>query len=95
MFMKEITLDQPKEVLQVNIGSESYSIPLAGSLPFTDALKLRKLDSEERLEFVVDFIKRYIPDEVFNTLTADAVMKIFSAWSEASQESQGVSPGES
>ena len=33
--------------------------------------------------------------EVFNTLTADAVMKIFSAWSEASQESQGVSPGES
>lgn len=92
--MKEITLDQPKEVLQVNIGDKAYSIPLAGSLPFTDAIKLRKLGKEERLDFVIDFIKKHIPEEVFNTLTMDSVMQIFTAWNAASKESQGVTPGE-
>ena len=93
--MKEITLDQPKEVLKVNIGDKSYSIPLAGSLPFMDALKLKKLDSEERMDFVIGFIQKHIPEEVFSTLTADAVIKIFTAWSDASRESQGINPGES
>ena len=93
--MREITLDQPKEVLQVNIADESYSIPLAGSLPFMDAMKLRKLDSEERMDFVIGFIQKYIPEDVFCNLTADAVIKIFTAWSEASKESQGINPGES
>lgn len=93
--MREITLDQPKEVLQVNIGDESYSVPLAGSLPFMDAMKLRKLDRDERMDFVIEFIQKYIPEQVFATLTADMVMQIFTAWSEASKESQGAAPGES
>ena len=93
--MKEITLEQPKEVLVVNIGEESYSIPLAGSLPFMDAVKLRKLDKEERFDFVIDFIQKYIPEQIFATLTADMVVQIFNAWSEASKESQGATPGES
>ncbi len=93
--MKEITLEQPKEVLVVNIGEESYSIPLAGSLPFMDAVKLRKLDKEERFDFIIDFIQKYIPEQIFATLTADMVAQIFNAWSEASKESQGATPGES
>ena len=93
--MKEITLEQPKEVLVVNIGEDAYSIPLAGSLPFMDAVKLRKLDKEERFDFIIDFIQKYIPEQIFQTLTADMVMQIFQAWSDASKESQGAAPGES
>lgn len=93
--MKEITLEQPKEVLIVNIGKESYKIPLAGSLPFVDAMKLRKCNGEERMEFIVNFMQKFIPEDVFSTLTADDVMQIFQAWSDASKESQGATPGES
>lgn len=93
--MKEITLDQPKEVLKVNIGEESYNIPLAGSLPFMDAMKLRKCSGEERMDFIIRFMQQFIPEKVFVTLTADAVMQIFQAWSDASKDSQGVTPGES
>lgn len=93
--MKEITLDQPKEVLQVNIGEESYTIPLAGSLPFVEALKLRKMNKEERMDFIIEFMQEHIPPNVFGKLTTDAVMQIVTAWSEASKDEQGATPGES
>lgn len=94
--MKEITLDQPKkEVLKVNIGQKSYSVPLAGSLPFVEAMKLRKLGNEERMDFIVEFIQRHIDTKVFNTLDSAQVAQIIQAWSDASQEEQGATPGES
>lgn len=93
--MKEITLEQPKEVLQVNIGGKSYSIPLAGSMPFVYAMKLRKGTDEQKLAMMIEFFQKYIPEKVFDALTSDAVGQIIQAWTDASKEASGVTPGES
>lgn len=94
--MKEITLDQPKkEVLKVNIGQKSYSVPLAGSLPFVELKKIRKLSNEEREDFIMEFIQRHIDAKVFNTLDSAQVEQLIRAWSDASREEQGATPGES
>lgn len=93
--MKEITLNQPNEVLKVNIGEKAYSIPLAGSMPFMDAMKLRKGTPEEKVDLLIAYLQRYIPEKVFATLSSDAVTQIIKAWNEASKEAQGATPGES
>lgn len=93
--MKEITLEQPKEVLKINMGDGSFSIPLAGSIPFSEFVKFREEVKNDKLTAMINLLKTYIPEEVFNTLTADHLKAIMEAWTEASQIDTGVTPGES
>lgn len=93
--MKEITLEQPKEVLKVNMGDKSFSIPLAGSIPFTELEKFRAEVKIDKLNAVMNLLSEYIPDEIFKGLTTDQIKTILEAWSEASQIETGVTPGES
>lgn len=94
--MKEITLEQPKEVLKVNAYDTSFSIPLAGSIPFAVLLPIKKAkDNNEKLDFFVDFLKDYIPEDVYNKLTASEFNQILIAWGETSKLETGVTPGES
>jgi len=94
--MKEITLEQPKEVLKVNAYDKSFSIPLAGSIPLAVLLPIKKAkDNNEKLDFFVDFLKDYIPEDVYNKLTASEFNQILIAWGETSKLETGVTPGES
>lgn len=94
--MKEITLEQPKEVLKVNVYDKSFSIPLAGSIPLAVLLPIKKAkDNNEKLDFFVDFLKDYIPEDVYNKLTASEFNQILIAWGETSKLETGVTPGES
>ena len=88
--MREITVGSPKErkVLKINIGEESYSLPLLGSLTIKE---VNGLESEKGM---LDFIKRHIPDEVFDELTVYDLKTIASEWRSAS-ESDVASLGES
>lgn len=94
--MKEITLEQPKEVLQVNAYDKTFTIPLAGSIPLAVLMPIKKAKTtDEKLEFFVDFLKEYIPEDVFNKLTASDFNQIMVTWGETSKLETGVTPGES
>lgn len=88
--MREITVGNPKErkVLKINIGEESYSLPLLGSLTIKEATRLDTQDG------TVAFITDYIPKDVMETLTVDDLNAIIKAWKSAS-DLEGISLGES
>ena len=88
--MREITVGNPKErkVLKINIGEESYSLPLLGSLTIKEA---KRLDTEEG---TVAFIYDYIPKDVLDALTVDDFNAIIKTWQSAS-DLEGISLGES
>lgn len=81
---KEIT-----EVLKVNIGDESYSLPLSTDIPYE---KLKTLNTDEG---ILAFLREHIPEEVVSNLTLDELKSILAAWRDATLESQGVGLGES
>lgn len=94
--MKEITLEQPKEVLKINAYDKSFSIPLAGSIPLAELMPIKKAKTtDEKFEFFVSFLEKYIPEDVFSKLTGADLNQIMTAWGETSQLETGVTPGES
>lgn len=99
---KELNLNgRPKEVLQVTIGEDVYTIPLANTLPFKKAKALLKLakkgeqDYEQMLDVFFDFFKEYIPEEVLENLSMDEIGTLASAWGGTSTEESDKTLGES
>ena len=90
--MREITLTNENEqinVLKVNIGKETYSVPLSGSLSIREMKAMR-----DGTEDGFDFFGRYIPQDVLETLTIDQFNKLNKAWKDATEEKTDVSMGE-
>lgn len=90
--MREITLTSENEqinVLKVNIGKETYSVPLSGSLSIREMKAMR-----DGTEDGFDFFGRYIPQDVLETLTMDQFNALNEAWKEASSEKTDASMGE-
>lgn len=90
--MREITLTNENEqinVLKVNIGKKTYSVPLSGSLSIRE-MKAMKDGTEDGF----DFFGRYIPQDVLETLTMDQFNALNEAWKEASSEKTDASMGE-
>ena len=88
--MAEVILKQKQvEVLKATIGDETYSIPLATSVPY---LILKNMRTDEK---VIEFFKEYIPEDVFNGLLTDEIMQLVKAWNDATLEATGASVGES
>ena len=87
--MAEFTLKKrPPKVLKVNIGDETFSIPLGGSLTPEEAAPL------DTREGTIEFIQRYLSDEVKAVLVIDDYNEITKAWIKASKEA-GQDLGES
>ena len=94
--MKEITLEQPREVLKVNAYDKTFTIPLAGFIPLAELMPIKKAKTtDEKFEFFVSFLEKYIPEEVLSKLTGADLTQIMTAWGETSQLETGVTPGES
>ena len=90
--MREITLTSENErinVLKVNIGKKTYSVPLSGSLSIREMKAMR-----DGTEDGFDFFGRYIPQDVLETLTMDQFNALNEAWKEASSEKTDASMGE-
>lgn len=90
--MREITLTNENErinVLKVNIGKKTYSVPLSGSLSIREMKAMR-----DGTEDGFDFFGRYIPQDVLETLTMDQFNALNEAWKEASSEKTNASMGE-
>ncbi len=90
--MKEITLNNNElKVLKVNIGKESYNVPLLGSLSTKEARAFTTGDTADGFEF----FGKYIPQEVLDSMTMDDFQALSEAWKEASADKTDVTPGES
>ena len=87
--MAEFTLKRREaKKLKINIDDKSYFIPLSGSMKPKEVAKL------DTVETTLEFMKKYIPEEVLDELTQDEYNDIVRAWGEASKEASGLNPGE-
>lgn len=87
--MAEFTLrKKPAKTLKVNIGEESFHIPLSGSLTPSEMLPLNTAKGTQ------EFIAKHLSPEVAEVLTIDDYNAITKAWIEASNKAAGKSTGE-
>lgn len=87
--MAEFTLKRHKvKTLKVNIDDKSYNIPLSGSM------KPKEVAELDTVEATMEFMKKYIPEEVIDDLTQDEYNEIVKAWGDASKAASGLNPGE-
>lgn len=87
--MTEVILKKKKEeFITIIIGDDKFNLPLGGSVPFVTLQKLKTEDG------ILNFLGKYIPTEVLETLTSDDITQIFTAWSNETKKSQGVEVGE-
>lgn len=91
--MKEITIKAPNEVLKVNFGDKSFSIPLGNSLPFDKVVEISKVQGNERLNLIYELLMESIPNDI--SLSMGEAAQIINAWVEATKEVSGISLGES
>lgn len=93
--MKEFTLKKKEsDFFKLNIGEESYLIPLARSLTFEE---INRMQNKEN---VVEFFRKYLGNDVFNALTVDQFEIVCREWQKAndmtvSGENEDITAGES
>ena len=88
--MAVLTLKKkPTNVLKVNIGDDTFSIPLRGSLTPAEAAPLNTQAG------TIAFLQKHLSDEVIEVLTIDDYNQITAAWIKASNEASGKTAGES
>lgn len=93
--MKEFTLKKKEsDFFKLNIGEESYLIPLARSLTFEE---INKMQDKEN---VVEFFRKYLGNDVFNALTVDQFEIVCREWQKANDmtadgEDEDITAGES
>ena len=93
--MKEFTLKKKEsDFFKLNIGEESYLIPLARSLT------LEEINRMQTKENVVEFFRKYLGDDVFNALTVDQFEIVCREWQKANDmtadgEDEDITAGES
>lgn len=93
--MKEFTLKKKEtDFFKLNIGEESYLIPLARSLTFEEINRMQEREN------VVEFFRKYLGEDVFNALTVDQFEIVCREWQKANDmtadgEDEGITAGES
>ena len=79
---------QVVDTLSVEIGNETYSVPLAGSMKRKELLSLKDEES------VYNMFAKYIPEEVLDEMTVDEYNQLANAWSDANINKDDASLGE-
>lgn len=87
--MKEFVLKRHEsKKFKVEIDGEHYEIPLSGGLTTKEVKTLDTVDG------TLSFVKKYIPEEVVDSLTQDEYNELVKAWGEASKSESGLTAGE-
>ena len=88
--MPKLNLDNKEvEVLEVEIGENTYKIPLGSSMTRKE---LAELSDEDK---VIGFFEKYIGADVMDTLLYGQISKLIHAWNDATEEACGLKVGES
>jgi hypothetical protein len=86
--MAEFTLKKREEDwLKLNVGEDSFNIPLANSMTFDEAALM------ESMTGAIEFFRKYIKEEIANALTLGDWKDLITAWREASEKV--MKPGDS
>lgn len=92
--MQEFTLKKREEdYLKLNIGEETFLIPLAGSLTLEEASS-----SMESMDGAIAFFNKYISEDIAKSMTIFNYRDLIHAWKEASEKAMhpgDATPGES
>ena len=87
--MAEFTLKRkPAKTLKVNIGDESFQIPLSMCLTPEELAPLGTAEGTR------DFFRKYLSEDVKKELTIEDYNEITRAWVEASNKAGGKTTGE-
>lgn len=87
--MAKIVLDNnTREVLEVVIGEATYNIPLGSSLSWKEANSIKTQDD------VLAFFSKYIPEDVFESLSMANITVIINEWRKATEITGGAKFGQ-
>ena len=87
--MAEFTLRETEpKTLKLNIGEESYQIPLGGSIPRKELVLLETADG------TYSFFLKYIPKKVLESLSVDSHNQIVQVWRTETQNASQMTLGE-
>ena len=93
-----IVLDHKQiKTVDVEINGEHYGIPFLSQLSVKDVLELKeasKNGEDSELEWGMNYLKRYIPEDVLNSIRMADIATIFDAI-KLETEKDGTSMGES
>lgn len=88
--MAEFTLKRKEtETLRINLGEESFQLPLQGGMTFKEAQKYKTPAG------TYEYLKAQIPEHIFEALTMDEYSEIVKVWNDESMKAMGISLGES
>lgn len=96
--MREVNIgqNQPTDYIQVNVKDKHIKIPLFKDIPLVEIENITKAKkADDRFNVLVNILRTYIPEDIYNTLTARDVAQIINVWSETSKEETGATLGES
>jgi len=83
---------QEDDLLELNIGNETFNIPLATGMTLEEAYTMNTMDG------AISFFKKYIRKEVADALTLGKWQELLVVWMNASQNAKkdgDLTPGES
>lgn len=88
--MAEFTLKRKEtETLRINLGEESFQLPLQNSMT------LKEIQALGKPEGTYAYLKKVIPVHIFDTLSWDEYSQIVEVWKEESGKAMGIPAGES
>lgn len=71
------------EVIKIEIGDNSYSLPLIKYLPYKFVKKLSKIQEDKDLDPMFEVLSNYIPENVLDELSVSDIAQIMQAWNNA------------
>lgn len=77
------------DVLSVEIGGKTYSVPLAGSMKRKEIMALKDEDA------VFAMFAKHIPEAILDDLTVNEYNQLAQAWIDANEEENQTGLGES
>jgi hypothetical protein len=83
--------------LTIEIDGKSYNIPLVNTMKVKEArqlLKVTKMEDSDQVDYLTEFLGRYIGDEIVDDMTFADIFEIFKLWLKANEEAGGLSLGE-
>lgn len=83
--------------LTVEIDGKTYDIPLVNSMKVKEArqlLKLTKMEETDQVDYLAEFLGRYMGQEIVDEMTFADMFEIFKLWLRGNEEAGGLSLGE-
>jgi hypothetical protein len=83
--------------LTIEIDGKSYDIPLVNTMKVKEArqlLKVTKMEDSEQVDYLAEFLGRYMGPEIVDEMTFADMFEVFKLWLKANEEAGGLSLGE-